>query len=69
MNLNRYKARDLLNLSYDDLWSLPSEWHLIEFDDGKTVVSVDRITKLSVLWWYPLKRIKVRRFPSVIYCI
>ncbi|BDR26857.1 hypothetical protein RVBP20_0980 [Pseudomonas phage sp. NK1] len=64
MNLNRYKARDLLNLSYDDLWSLPSEWHLIEFDDGKTVVSVDRITKLSVLCWYPLKHYKDCPIPS-----
>lgn len=53
--MNHYKARDLLNLSYEQLWELPSEWHVIEFDDGQKLLARDRITKLSVLNWYPLK--------------
>jgi hypothetical protein len=53
--MNHYKARDLLNLSYEQLWALPSEWHVIEFDDGEKLLARDRITKLSVLNWYPLK--------------
>lgn len=53
--MNVYKARDLLNLSYNDLWALPSEWHKIVFDDGTEIITYDRITKISVLLWYPLK--------------
>jgi hypothetical protein len=53
--MNTYKARDLLNLSYDQLWAMPSEWHKVVFDDGKELIVKDRITKLSVLLWYPLK--------------
>lgn len=51
--LNRYKASDLLKMSYDELWNIPSEWHIVEFDDGE-VVARDRETKLSVLTWLPL---------------
>lgn len=53
--MNHYKARDLLNMPYEQLWALPSEWHVIEFDDGQKILARDRITKLSVLNWYPLK--------------
>lgn len=53
--MNHYKARDLLNMPYEQLWALPSEWHVIEFDDGEKLLARDRITKLSVLNWFPLK--------------
>lgn len=53
--MNVYNARDLLNLPYDQLWTLPSEWHKIIFDDGTEIITYDRITKISVLLWYPLK--------------
>lgn len=53
--MNQYKARDLLNMTYDQLWALPSEWHEIVFDDGEKLYAKDRITKLSVLLWYPLR--------------
>ncbi|MBW6072565.1 hypothetical protein KZ856_36895, partial [Pseudomonas aeruginosa] len=39
----------------DELWAIPSEWHEIIFDDGEKLYAKDRITKLSVLLWYPLK--------------
>lgn len=54
MQMNRYKARDLLNLTYDQLFEMPSEYHIVEFDDGTEIIAKDRITKLSVVCWYPL---------------
>lgn len=57
--MNRYKARDLLAMPLDDLMAMPAEWHIVEFDDGE-LLSYDRITKLSVILWYPLKS-----FPGV----
>lgn len=53
--MNKYKARDLLNLSYPELWAMPEEWHLIEFDDGSVRLSRDRATKISVMLWHPIK--------------
>jgi len=53
--MNHYNARDLLNMPYEQLWALPSEWHVIVFDDGEKLLARDRITKLSVLNWFPLK--------------
>lgn len=53
--MNVYKARDLLQMSYTDLWNMPSEWHKIIFDDGEELITKDRLTKLSVLYWNPFK--------------
>jgi hypothetical protein len=53
--MNHYKARDLLNMSYAELWALPDEWHVIEFDDGSQRLSRDRTTKISVMLWHPIK--------------
>ncbi len=53
--MNEYKARDLLKLSYAELWAMPSEWHKIIFDDGSHIIAKDRLTKLSVLYWNPFK--------------
>lgn len=52
--LNVYKARDLVNMSHDELFAIPSEWHKIVFDDGELIVK-DRITKLTALLWGPFK--------------
>jgi len=49
-----YKARDLLNMTSDELCAIPSEWHKIVFDDGEVIVQ-DRATKVSVLLWGPLR--------------
>lgn len=53
--MNVYKARDLLKLPYKQLWEMPSEWHKIIFDDGSELITKDRFTKLSVLYWMPFK--------------
>lgn len=53
--MNEYKARDLLKLSYAELWAMPSEWHKIIFDDGSHIIAKDRLTKLSVIYWNPFK--------------
>lgn len=52
--LNVYKASALANLTHDELFQIPSEWHEIECADGK-VISTDRVTKLSVLLWRPFR--------------
>lgn len=59
MKLNTYKASDLLKLTLDELWNMSSEWHVIEFDNGETIIVKDRFTKLSVIYWNPLKHFKV----------
>jgi len=57
--LNVYDARDLVNMPYDDLFAIPSEWHTIKFADGELTVK-DRITKLTAWLWSPF-----RGFPDV----
>lgn len=57
--LNKYNARDLVNLEYEQLFKLPSEWHTVKFGDGELTVK-DRATKMSVLLWGPFKG-----FPAV----
>jgi hypothetical protein len=57
--LNTYNARDIANMSYDQLFAIPSEWHKIVFADGE-VICKDRITKQSALLWKPF-----RDFPDV----
>lgn len=52
--LNEYDARDVVNMSYDELFAIPSEWHKIKFADGELIVK-DRITKLTALLWGPFK--------------
>lgn len=48
-----YNARDLLNMSSDELCQIPTGWLKVVFDDGELVVT-DRATKISVLLWSPL---------------
>lgn len=52
--LNEYNARDLVELSHDQLFAIPSEWHKVKFADGELIVK-DRITKLTALLWGPFK--------------
>jgi hypothetical protein len=52
--MNRYTARQLANMPVDELMRLPSEWQVVEMADGD-VLTYDRITKLSVILWYPFK--------------
>lgn len=57
--LNVYQARDISNLTYDQLFQIPSEWHKVVFADGE-ITTKDRITKMSALVWKPF-----RHFPDV----
>lgn len=52
--LNQYVARDLVNMTHDQLFSIPSEWQKVMFADGELIVK-DRITKLTALLWGPFK--------------
>jgi hypothetical protein len=52
--LNEYSAQQIAQMSYDDLFALPAEWHKIKFGDGD-VITKDRITKLSAMLWAPFK--------------
>lgn len=52
--LNVYNARDIANMSYDQLFDIPSEWHKVVFEDGE-IITKDRITKLSAMLWAPFK--------------
>lgn len=51
--MNRYHARDLLNMAEDDLWALPEERHIVVFDDGELETHT-RATITSVYLWYPV---------------
>lgn len=57
--MQTYNARDLLELSDEQLWALPEDRHLIQFADG-VVESDTRKTIMSTYMWYPL-----RSFPDV----
>lgn len=52
--MNVYNARDLVDMSYDDLFAIPDEWHKVKFADGELIVK-DRITKLTACLWGPFK--------------
>lgn len=52
--MNRYNARDLLNLSEEALWALPEEWHKVVFADGELVTHT-RATILSVYLWMAMR--------------
>ena len=53
--MKTYKARDLLNLTQDELWAMPDEYHKVLFEDGNEIITTDRLTKHSVTLWNPLK--------------
>lgn len=52
--MNRYKARDILALTTDELWNLPEERHIVVFDDGE-VSTHTRATITSAYFWGLLK--------------
>lgn len=57
--LNVYQARDIAGMTYDQLFTIPSEWHKVVFADGE-VICKDRVTKMSALLWKPF-----RHYPDV----
>jgi hypothetical protein len=52
--MNRYNARDLLNMTEEQLWALPEEWHIVNFPEGDLITHT-RATILSTYLWEPLR--------------
>lgn len=51
-----YKARDLVNLSVDEIWRQPDGAMTLEFDDGHTIHTTMRETIFSWYMWEPQRR-------------